>query len=114
MVVKPPGQIWIAGVFEVNDGILIAVKLHIQKQLPCPVSQPFVVEIRILVDTVAIKIAEHGGGSQAVKAVVMKKYFYLHTAIAVAQPMSHSLEFQHLPETESISKIRRKEWYTLP
>jgi hypothetical protein len=76
VVVEPPRQARVARVFEVDDRVLITVKPHIQKQLARTVGQSFVLEFTIAADRVEIEVAENSGGSQAVKAIVVK--IYLH------------------------------------
>jgi hypothetical protein len=63
MMIKPPGQTRIAGIFEVNDGIFIPVEPNIEKQLAGTMCESLVHEFAIFADGVSIKVAEDSGRS---------------------------------------------------
>src|SRR5213592_4060207 len=71
VMIEPPGETRIAGVFEIHDGILIPVELHVDEKLPGAVSEPLVDQFRILPDRRTVEVAEHGRGRKSVKAVIV-------------------------------------------
>ena len=80
MMVEPPCQPRIARVFEVDYGVLVAVKLHVQEQLSGPMREAFINECAVFVDAVEIEITKDGGGSQSIEAIIMKiNLHYPHT-----------------------------------
>ena len=76
VMIKPPGQARIAGVLEIDDGVLVSIELHVQKQLAGAMGQPLVLELTIIVDRSQIKIAENGGGRESIETIIMKINFH--------------------------------------
>src|SRR4030095_16138786 len=78
VVIEPPGEARVAGVFEVHDGILSPVKFNIEKKLTRPMRQPFVDEIHVRADGLAVKMTEHCRRGQTVKAVIVVINLHSH------------------------------------
>ena len=55
VMVEPPGQARIAGIFEIHDGIFIPVELHVQEKLASAVGQSLVLKFAIPADCAADK-----------------------------------------------------------
>src|SRR5437773_1065819 len=80
-MIKPPGQSFGRGVFEIHDGIFVAVKhLHIEKRART-MKQSCVLNISLRVDPFLVKAREGGGGSDAVKAVTVIKQTKSHEVV---------------------------------
>src|SRR5206468_10285815 len=100
MMVEPPCQAGIAGIFEVYDGVFISVELDVDEELSCAMSQTFILDIRVRPDSVTEKIGEHRGGSQAIKTVVVIVNLHLHRNRPVQIGMAArraEKEFNNLP-----------------
>jgi hypothetical protein len=76
MMVKPPGQPWVARILEIDDGIFVPIKPHIQEQLARAMGKTLVLKFTILMDCIQIEIAENSCGSEAIEAIIVK--IYLH------------------------------------
>src|SRR5579875_1381654 len=72
MMVKPPGKAVGAGIFEVDDHVLVADKHVFIKELACPMDQPSIGDFRRRVKFGAIQSRKKGGGSSPIKAFIMK------------------------------------------
>ncbi len=78
MMVEPPGELWIAGVLEVDDGVLLAVEEAVLEDLGGPVRHAGVVEIGGGVERTAVKAAEKCRGGGAVETVIVVEDAYPH------------------------------------
>jgi hypothetical protein len=58
MMIKPPGQPRVGGIFKINDGVLVSVKLHIKKEFAGAMSQSLVDELAIIADCSRIEAAK--------------------------------------------------------
>ena len=72
VMVKPPGQAVAWGIFEIDDGVFIAIENTYVKQLPGPVHHPGVVELGLGINAGAIETREHGGRTGAIKTLIVK------------------------------------------
>ena len=59
VMVKPPRQARITGVFEIDNCVLIPVKPDVKEELASPVCEALIGELRFGLDDAAIKTAEH-------------------------------------------------------
>src|ERR1019366_2641638 len=78
MVVEPPRQARIARVFEIHDGVHIAIPKAVLKQLGCLVGHPRIDIFRFRVKGALHEAGEICGGSSAVETMVVIKNAYPH------------------------------------
>src|SRR5258706_5632432 len=78
MMVKPPSQFWRSRVLEMDDRVLLTVKLAFVKQLGGPMSQSCVFEARLGIDLGLVEPREDGGRSRAVETLVVKEDANMH------------------------------------
>jgi hypothetical protein len=71
VVIKPPGNLGGAGVLEINDGVLVAVKLLFVKQGASAVDQSGEDKIDIAANALAIEARKQGGRGSSVKTLVV-------------------------------------------
>jgi hypothetical protein len=100
VVVEPPGKPRIARVFEIHNGIFIAVEQAGVEQLGRLVRHPGVAKLRIRVNCARDKAAEVRGGGRAVKTVVVVEHAFQHGRIESGKPPS-------LPESGEKCKSSR-------
>src|SRR3954470_1380257 len=79
VMIEPPGDLLGAGVFEVHDGILVAIELRFVEESTGTVHQAAELERHILADTLAVEAREESGGTRAVETFIVKKYSDLQT-----------------------------------
>ena len=72
MMVEPPGQQRGAGIFEIDDGVFVAVERAVFKGRRGLVRHSGVAEFRVGVDALAIEARKYGGGGGPVEAFVVK------------------------------------------
>ena len=60
VMIEPPGQILVRGIFEINDGIHIPVKKRVFKQLIGPMSQTGVLKIRARIEFALQEASDKG------------------------------------------------------
>ena len=74
MMIEPPSQLGRAAVFEIHDGVFIAVEEFLLEELLGTVKQAREHELRRGVEARSEEIRENGGGACAVEApIVIKK-----------------------------------------
>lgn len=78
MMIEPPSQPLIGAIFEVKNGVLIAIKLIAVKSVVRPVHRGRIADLGISSDDRAVKLGKDGGGRNAVKAVSVIKYAKFH------------------------------------
>src|SRR5208282_3209168 len=72
VMVEPPGKLRRGRIFEVNDGVLVAVEHAILERLRSLVRHSGVEEFGIRIDALPVKPREDRGGGSSVEALVMK------------------------------------------
>ena len=101
VMVKPPGHARRTRIFEIDDGIFIAVKQAVLERLPRLVSHPREMKLRVGLDALAKKTIEDRRRRRAIEASVVK-----------AQPNFDRV--CHCPPTPSHCKTTRNaEWKAL-
>src|SRR5271157_2994355 len=78
VMVEPPGQAVGARVFEIDDGVFVAVKDAGIEKLAGTVRQPVVAQFGSGIDAGAVEVSEDRGGASAIEALVMKADSYHH------------------------------------
>jgi len=76
VMIEPPGQARIAGIFKIDNSVLVPIKLDIKEQLAGTMGEALIFKFTIPVDCIQIEVAEYSCGSQSIEAIVMK--IYLH------------------------------------
>ena len=71
VVVEPPGNFGRAGIFEVDDGILVAVELLFVEQRAGAVDQAGEHEVGVAANALAVEAGEQRGGGSSVKTFVV-------------------------------------------
>ena len=74
MMVEPPGQAFVRAVFEIDDRILIAVKLFAVKCVAGTVHRGRVRHFSRRVDLCPVEFSEDRRGRNAVKTIAVIKY----------------------------------------
>ncbi len=81
MVVEPPGELRIARVLEIDDGVLVAVEKAVFENLRGPVSHARISEIRPGIECAPNEAAEERCGGGAVETVVVIEDSYEHARV---------------------------------
>jgi hypothetical protein len=85
VMIEPPREARIAGILEVDNGIFVAVKLHVQKELARAMRKTLVLKPGGFADCIQVKAAENSCGGKAIEAIVMKiDLHYPHTVLDLA------------------------------
>ena len=71
VMVEPPGQLRVAGVLEVHDGVFVAIEQRWIEELRRLVGHARIAKLRIRVDRARDKSAEVGSGRRPVKTVIV-------------------------------------------
>ena len=71
MMVEPPGQLRVAGILEIDDGVLIAIEQAVFEDLRGPVGHACIFEVRVGVKRAPDEAAEERGRGGAVETVVV-------------------------------------------
>ncbi len=71
VMVEPPGNFGRAGVFEVDDGVLVAVELLFIEQRSGAMDEAGELELGIAADALAVKAGKQRGGGGSVKAFIV-------------------------------------------
>ena len=79
-MVKPPGDLGIGRIFEIDDGILVAIEEALIEKLGCPMRQSGVDEFRIRVKSTLEEPAKIGRRRCPVEAVIVIEDSYPHAA----------------------------------
>src|SRR4051794_41932045 len=108
-MIEPPGDLLGAGVFEVHDGILVAIELGLIEESAGAVNQAAELESHILADTLAVEAREESGGTGAVETLVVKKYPDLQTIPSL--PLKRRKQIGISPAATSVKQIEgTKKW----
>src|SRR5438094_8994680 len=70
MVVKPPGNFWRTGIFEINDCILVAVKLLFIEQRPGAMQQAWKDELNMSANPLPVESREQRSRRSPMKTPV--------------------------------------------
>src|ERR1700733_10915196 len=73
MVIEPPGNFRRAGIFEIDDGVLIAIKLRFIEQRARAMEEAGIDEVHVAAHAFAIKAAEERRRACPVKTLVVIK-----------------------------------------
>jgi len=92
VVIKPPGDLRRTGIFEVDDGVLVAVKLLFVEQRASAMDQSGEFKLDIAANAFAVEAGKQGGGRGSVE-----------TLIVVEDPNSQCMpqSFNEIPATEA-------------
>ncbi len=71
MMVEPPRNLRRTGVFEVDDGVLVAVEVGLIKERPRAMQQAGEDKLSVFADALAIKAGEQRGGGSSVETLVV-------------------------------------------
>src|ERR1700734_418185 len=74
MVIKPPGNFRRRRIFEIDNGILVTVKIFLVEQRAGTMHQAGKLEIDVRANTLAIKTRKQGRRGRSVKTFAVKKY----------------------------------------
>ena len=78
VVVEPPGEARIARIFEIHNGVLIAVEQRRIEGLGRPVRHPRVAKLRVRVHRTRDKTAEEGSRSRPIETMVVVQHAFEH------------------------------------
>ena len=70
-MVEPPGNVGRAGVFEVDDGVLVAIKLFLVEECAGAVHESGELKFGVTADAFAIEAGKDGGRRSAVETLVV-------------------------------------------
>jgi hypothetical protein len=73
VMIEPPGDFGRAGVFEIYDGIFVAVELILVEERAGPMKQAGVHKLDVAADALSVETGEQGGGAGSVKTLVVIK-----------------------------------------
>ena len=85
VVIEPPGDFGRTGILEIDDGVLVAVKLLLVKKSAGAMQQAGVDELYIAADSFPVKAREQGGRARPVKTLVVIKH--PHSQIGFPYPL---------------------------
>src|SRR5580700_10681358 len=71
MMVEPPGDFRRRGIFEIDDGVFVAIEMRFVKQRSRPMHKSGEDKLGILANALAIKTGKDGGGRRAVETFVV-------------------------------------------
>jgi hypothetical protein len=71
VVVEPPGDLRRGGIFEVDDGILVAGEFRLVKERARAVKKSGILKVDVRADAFAIEAREQRGRAGAVKALIV-------------------------------------------
>jgi hypothetical protein len=72
-VIEPPGDFRRTGILEIDDGILVAVKLLLVEKSACTMQQAGIDEVHIAADSFPVEAGEQGCRGSPVKTLVVIK-----------------------------------------
>src|SRR5579863_1543337 len=72
VMVEPPGQLRGAGIFEIHDGVFVAIEDAVFEELGGLVHHACIEEFGVAADAFAVKAREDCGGGGSVEAFVVK------------------------------------------
>src|SRR5271170_7199066 len=72
MMVEPPGELWRAGIFEVHDGVFVAVECPVLEGLRGLVRHAGVEELGHRIDALFVKARENRGGRGSVEVFIVE------------------------------------------
>ena len=78
MMIEPPSEFLRRGVFEIDDGILIAVKHRHVEEIPGPMKQTFVLDFRVGMNSFFVESRKGCGRRDPVKTMTVIKQTKFH------------------------------------
>ena len=78
VVIEPPGEARVAGVLEIDDGVLVAIEQRGVERLRRGVGHARIAEYRVRVDSAPDKAAEEGSRGRSVETVIVIEDAYQH------------------------------------
>ena len=73
MMVKPPRNLWRSGILEVDDGILVAIKIGYIEERARAMHQPGELEVHVRPDAFAVEAGKQRRRGRPVKTLAVKK-----------------------------------------
>src|SRR5580700_6942224 len=77
-MIEPPGQPIGAGIFEIKNGVFIAIKQAFIEELSGAMHQTLVDELRLRVHTGLVYACKQRRGAGSIKALIVKTNTYTH------------------------------------
>src|SRR4051794_17889744 len=71
VMIEPPGELFIIGIFEIHYGIFVAVEEAVLEDLGGAMGHAGVLKLGIRMNSAADEAAEEGGRSRPIKAVIV-------------------------------------------
>src|ERR1700683_4583703 len=78
MMIEPPGEQRRTGIFEIHNGVFVAVENAVFEGLRSFMRHPGLNKLGIGVDSFAVKPGKHSGRSRSVEALIVKTKAKLH------------------------------------
>src|SRR5579875_1086945 len=78
VMIEPPGEARVAGVFEIDDGVFVAIEKGGIEALGCLVNHTGIKEFGVRVDRARDKAAEEGSRGRAIETVVVIQNAFQH------------------------------------
>jgi hypothetical protein len=101
VMIEPPGNFGGTGIFKVNDGVLVAVKILFIKEGASTVQQAGVHELDVVANPLAVETGEKRRRRGAVKAFIVIEHSNSQSCLPFRP------ESDRLPEIEPESKVNR-------
>jgi hypothetical protein len=73
MMIKPPSNLWGSGILEVDDGILVAIKISFIEERACTMHQAGELEVHFRPYAFAVKAGKQRRRGRPVKTFAVKK-----------------------------------------
>ncbi len=73
VMVKPPGDLWRSGILEVDDGVLVAIKIGFIEERARAMHQAGELEVHVRPDAFAVEAGKQRGRGRPVKTFAVKK-----------------------------------------
>ena len=73
MMVKPPCNLWRSGILEVDNGILVAIKIGFIEERARAMDQPGELKVHVRPDAFAVEARKQRGRGRPVKTLAVKK-----------------------------------------
>jgi len=81
MMVKPPANFWRGRIFEIDNGVLIAIEILFIEQSPRAMHETAKLETHIIADPLPVKTGKQRSRSSAIEAFIVKEDPDLHSAL---------------------------------
>ena len=78
MMIEPPGQAFVGTIFEIDDRIVVTIKLFAVKSVACAVHRRGIGDLGTGRDLRLVKFGENGCRRNAVEAIAVIKYAKFH------------------------------------